>query len=181
MQKIDIHREDNSKAMFEGYLNRKLTQLGQKITRLQFLFKRGWQPILKEWNEEKRDFDLIIVDSDTAEDYRWVRHVQHMETGKVYQANQRSWMLKHETKIKIERQTSKEKDSGVVVIGDTQYQLSRAFLRGAKACKEGIPWKCNPYCEHEEEKQSEWDAGHEIYSEYPQSIEQHLGAAQGFR
>lgn len=48
----------------------------------------------------------------------------------------------------------------VLICGDTEYTLTPAYKRGARAMRERIPYRCNPY-RHGCQSHEDWNAGHE--------------------
>ncbi len=49
-----------------------------------------------------------------------------------------------------------------LVIGDTEYTLTPAYMEGALDHRAGVPWNCNPYRDYgtEEQKHTDWADGH---------------------
>jgi len=53
----------------------------------------------------------------------------------------------------------------IIVIGDTQYEANKYYMKGVEAMRDQIPYKCNPY--KNEEKALYWEYGHVNESIYP--------------
>jgi hypothetical protein len=62
-----------------------------------------------------------------------------------------------------ERHSRKGKiETPEIVVGDTAYELTEAFCRGALALHSGIPYNTgNPY-DDEDDRHQEWNYGHEV-------------------
>lgn len=46
-----------------------------------------------------------------------------------------------------------------LVIHDTIYTITPAYVAGAKAMRENVPWHCNPHRQGSQ-RHHDWDAGH---------------------
>lgn len=47
-----------------------------------------------------------------------------------------------------------------LVIGDTEYALSKAYCDGARALREGVPYNSNPNYGSSSQAHEDWSAGH---------------------
>lgn len=49
--------------------------------------------------------------------------------------------------------------NNVIVIGDSEYVMSQAYLNGAQAFRRGTPVSCNPHA-FDSQNNEDWDNGH---------------------
>lgn len=49
--------------------------------------------------------------------------------------------------------------NNVIVIGDSEYVMSQAYLNGARAFRRGTPFSCNPHA-FDSDAHNAWDWGH---------------------
>lgn len=52
-----------------------------------------------------------------------------------------------------------------IICGDTIHQMSPAYIAGARACREEVPYRANPYPDGTQ-RASDWEAGHDNEAAY---------------